>query len=281
MAGLPRWKGWLAAVAALFTLGIPTAPGAQEPFVVGVAPHTSARVIVQMYQPLRRYLESALRQPVEIVTATDFTEFARAGMKQSYDLAITTAHQARLLEKDAHYLPLFTYRAEFRAVVIVAAQGPIRSPADLEGRGVLGLSATSLVTLWGEKWLRDRRLSSVPVRYVSASDSVAHLVLAGEAAAGFTSRSNFDMLAPAVRSQLRVLASSPPIPGRVYLLGARQAPRQAAIDEALWSFAASPEGRRYFETHKLGGYRRLRPGELPSMEHFADEVRRELKKARP
>ena len=30
---------------------------AQEGFVIGVAPHTSARVIMEMYQPLRLYLE--------------------------------------------------------------------------------------------------------------------------------------------------------------------------------------------------------------------------------
>ena len=35
--------------------------------------------------------------PVEIVTAPDFTEFARRAMAQDYDIAITTGHQARLL----------------------------------------------------------------------------------------------------------------------------------------------------------------------------------------
>lgn len=47
-----------------------------DSFVIGVAPHTSARVILEMYQPLRQYLEKALGKPVEIVTAQDFDTFA-------------------------------------------------------------------------------------------------------------------------------------------------------------------------------------------------------------
>lgn len=91
-------------------------------FRIGVAPHSSARVIIEMYQPLRQYLEQILQRPVEIVTAPDFTEFARRGMAQGYDIAITTGHQARLLQTDALYLPLLTYQADFKAVALVAAE---------------------------------------------------------------------------------------------------------------------------------------------------------------
>jgi phosphonate transport system substrate-binding protein len=82
---------------------------AQESFILGVAPHTSARVILEMYQPLRLHLEKSLGNPVEVVTAPDFNEFARRALAQEYDLAITTGHQARLLQTDANYLPLLTY----------------------------------------------------------------------------------------------------------------------------------------------------------------------------
>lgn len=89
------------------------------PFRIGVAPHSSARVILEMYQPLRLYLEQALGSPVEIVTAPDFTEFARRAVAQQYDIAITTGHQARLLQSDAAYRPLLTYQSDFKAVALV------------------------------------------------------------------------------------------------------------------------------------------------------------------
>ena len=250
--------------------------GAREAFTIGVAPHTSARVILQMYQPLRLHLEKALNRQVEVVTAPDFTEFARRGLHQDYDLAITTSHQARLLQTDAGYLPLLTYKADFKAVTMVAAKGPIKNPKDLNGKKVLGLSPSSQVTMWGERWLKANRIVTPPVTYVSASDSVAQLVVAGDAAAGFTSLTNFQKLAPEVRKQLRILAESPSMPGRVYVLNGRRSAQGKTINSALRSFAASPEGKRFFEANSLQGYRTLKPKELASMDEYAREVRRHL-----
>jgi phosphonate transport system substrate-binding protein len=249
---------------------------AQDTFIIGVAPHTSARVILQMYQPLRMYLEKSLAQPVEVRTAPDFNEFARRALQQEYDLAITTGHQARLLQTDAKYLPLLTYKAGFKTVAIVAAKGPINQVKDLKGKNVLGLSAASLVTLWGQHWLARNGLGDIPVRYVSASDSVAQLVISGEAAAGFISSANFDVLTPEVRSRLRIIAESPLLAGRVYVLNNRWAKKKKTIDEALWEFAKTPEARQYFETKKLDGYRKLKPKELEAMDPYAAEVRKIL-----
>ena len=245
-------------------------------FIIGVAPHTSARVILEMYQPLRLYMEKALDMPVEIVTAPDFDTFARHGLANQYDLAITTGHQARLLQVDAKYIPLLTYKADFKAVALVASDSPVRKPADLKGKPVLGLSPASLVTLWGLHWLKENKIDTSTVKFVSASDSVAQLILAGEAAAGFTSRANYQKLTPAVRSQLRILAESKPMAGRVYVLNKRNAAMQKKITAALWAFAATPEAKTYFTTNKLEGYRMLRASELKEMTPYANEVRKVL-----
>ena len=249
--------------------------GAAEPapFVLGIAPHTSARVILEMYQPLRRHLEAALKQPVEVQTAPDFTEFAKRALNQEYDLAITTGHQARLYQTDAGYLPLLTYQADFKAVALVPKDSKIRSAADLKGTTVLGLSPTSLVTLWGLHWLKMQKVSEVNVRYVSAADSVSRQVLSGEASAAFTSVANFQKLPVDQREQLRILAESESMAGRVYMLNKRWTSRLNTIDKALWSFAGSPEGKQYFEQNKLDGYRKLRSRELEGMDPYAVETR--------
>ncbi|MDE2442396.1 MAG: phosphate/phosphite/phosphonate ABC transporter substrate-binding protein, partial [Betaproteobacteria bacterium] len=215
----------------------------QRPFVLGIAPHTSARVILEMYQPLRRQLEATLRQPVEVQTAPDFTEFARRALNQEYDIAVTTGHQARLLQLDAGYLPLVTYSADFKAVALVDKNGPIRNAADLQGRNVLGLSPSSLVTLWGLQWMKRQNLSDVSVRYVSAADSVSRQVLAGEAAAAFTSLANFQKLPADQQIRMRILAQSEPMVGRVYVLNKRWGRERKGVDKALSAFAASEEGK--------------------------------------
>jgi phosphonate transport system substrate-binding protein len=266
------------------TLGLAaTAPApapAAAPFRIGVAPHSSARVIIEMYQPLRQHLEQALHRPVEIVTAPDFTEFARRGMAQAYDIAITTGHQARLLQTDAGHLPLLTYKADFKAVALVPGQSRYREPKELAGGTVIGLSGSSLVTLWGQQWLHRNAVGEVTMRYVSASDSVGQLLVKGEATAGFMSLANFQNLPPPVRDQLRVLAESLPMAGRVYLLNARHRKEQEAISAALWAFADTPDAKQYFARYKLGGYRALEPRELVAMEPYANDVRLALKQGK-
>ena len=247
-----------------------------QTFKVGVAPHTSSRLILEQYQPLRQQLEKALGHEVEVMTAPDFTEFTRRALKQDYDLVITTGHQARLFQADGHYLPLVTYQADFKSLVIVAKNGSVLKPKDLEHTTVIGLSGSSLVTLWGQHWLKRTECRQVTVRYVSAADSVAQLLLTGEGSAGFVSLTNFQKLTPTVQAGLRILAESPPMLGRVYLLNSHQGTLQPRIEKALWSFSKTPEGQLYFKKNQLGGYRKLRGGELASMEPYAEEVRKNL-----
>jgi phosphonate transport system substrate-binding protein len=247
-----------------------------DSLVIGVAPHTSARVILEMYQPLRAYLEKTLNMKVEVVTAPDFTEFARRALAGGYDIAVTTGHQARLLQTDAGYIPLLTYTAGFKSVIFIKKDGPIRSADDLKGKSALGLSASSLVTIWGQHWLKDN-VGEIPVRYVSASDSVAQLVVAGDAAAGLASLANFQKLSPDIQNQLRILVESPDMAGRVYMLNSRNAAREKEIDSALWSFTETAEGKRYFEANKLEGYRKLGPHELEAMDKYTAEVRQTLR----
>lgn len=256
------------------------APKGAVTFRVGIAPHSSARVILQMYQPLRTYLEKALGQPVEIATAADFTEFARRGMKQEYDLAITTGHQARLFETDAGYLPLLTYKADFKAVILVDAASPYRDPKDLGNSTVIGLSPSSLVTIWGQHWVYRNSVPNVQIRYVSASDSAVQLVLNGEGSAGMASLANYQNLRPEVRERLRILDESLPMTGRVYVLARRHAALKERLLGELRAFAETPEAQQYFAKHQLDGYRSLEPRELVAMDPYANEVRRLLKGAR-
>lgn len=244
---------------------------------IGIAPHTSARVIVEQYQPVRRAVEQALGRPVEIVTAPDFTAFARRALDQDYDVAVTTGHQAQLLRKDAGYLPLLTYKADFRAVVVTAAKGPYRTAESLAGTTVLGLSPSSLVTLWGQRWLADRTTPDIQIRYVSAADSVAQLILAGDASAGFMSLANLAKLSPEVQAQLATIAESPPMAGRAYMLNGKRAALLEPLRKALLAFGATNEGKTYFDSNQLGGYRPVTDAELEAMEPMAEEVRRVLK----
>ena len=171
---------------------------------------------------------------------------------------------------------MLTYQADFKALMVVAADSAYRQPADLAGTTVMGLSPSSLVTLWGTHWLHRNDVRNVQLRYVSASDSAVHQVLSREASAATVSLANFQNLKPEMRERLRVLAESLPLVGRVYLLAPRLARRRAEILDALWAFAATAEARAYFERYRLGGYRAIGDRELLEMAPYANEVRQAL-----
>ena len=59
----------------------------------------------------------------------------------------------------------------------MAKESPTRSPKDLADKNALGSSPSSLVTLWGGHRLAGNNLGGIPIRYVSASDSVAQAVV--------------------------------------------------------------------------------------------------------
>lgn len=263
--------------ALLAALALPGTSPAGDALRIGVAPHSSARIVIAQYQPVREALQGALGTPAEVVTARDFTDFAKRALALDYDIAVTTAHQAALLRNDAGFVPLVTYRADFEALAVAAGDSGVRSAGDLQNQPVLGLNAASLVTLWGSDWLHGQRVKPRSFGYITASDSVAELVLRHEAAAGFMSLANFQKLSPEERARLRVIARSGPMPGRVYLLSPRLAGREEAIRAALSDFARSEAGQHYFAENQLGGYRPVGRAELDAMRGYADKVRRQLR----
>ena len=141
---------------------------------------------------------------------------------------------------------------------------------------MLGLNPSSLVTLWGQHWLKNNGVEA-QVRYVSAADSVAQLILAGDASAGFMSLANLQKLAPDVQARLKTIAQSQAMAGRVYLLNQRQDAHWQTVHDALVAFGKTEDGKTYFDANTLGGYRDVSDEELAAMEPLADEVRQVLK----
>ena len=261
----------------LCCLGPPPAATAAETFHLGVAPHSSVRIVIAQYQPLRAALQGALEIPVEVSTARDFTAFMRRALAFDYDIVITTAHQAAVLRDDAGFIPLLTYRADFEAVAVSAFDSGIVNVRELNARPVLGLNPASLVTLWGIDLLEKNQVRAKSLAYITASDSVAELVLRGEAAAGFMSLANYQKLAHEMRARLRIVARSGPLPGRVYLLSPKCAAHEKTVRATLASFAGGDAGQRYFAENQLGGYRPIKRAELDAMRNYADAVRRQLR----
>ncbi len=246
-------------------------------FVIGVVPVNSARALFASYQPLRLFLQKHLQRDVRIVTAPNFEEFMRRALKGSYDLAITAGHQARALQTDAGFLPLVAYQADFRVVWVKAANNPaVMRLEDLNGRKVLSLGISSLAWLWGRQDLVERGVVPATVGFVSASDSVAEIILAGGASAAVLTQVGVDQLNVNVSRQLQVFERSPSFVGRVYMLNPRFVDEYSSLRQALDAFALTDAAQEYFQRSKLLGYRDVQPADLEAMEPYAHALREQL-----
>jgi len=107
---------------------------ATSSFILGIVPEHSARVLTERYEPLRAYLEKALKQPVRIESAPDFRRFQERSVRGDFDLTVTSAHFARLAQQDAGGQPLAQFAPDHDALLIYAADRPLSSFNDLKGK---------------------------------------------------------------------------------------------------------------------------------------------------
>lgn len=141
-----------------------------EPLDIGVIPYMSARVLVNSYETMRHYLENVLGRPVHIYTANGFKQFFLNSQKGDYDLVISAAHFARILQKENKFIPLVRYSKGGRGLVMVSRKGNLKTSQDLKGKIIalpdqLSLASIVCMTYLHETGLKagaDFKLLSVP-----------------------------------------------------------------------------------------------------------------------
>lgn len=264
----------LAAVAAF-------ANAADAPLRFGVFPNLSARAIVLLYQPMQAYLEKALGQPVVIYSAPDFKSFVERTYNRDYDLVVIAPHLARLIQSDAGFLPLFSYTDELNALVVVAKSSPIQSLEDLRGKTVAMPDRLAVIPVLGLRLLRNQGLqpdTDFKSMHSASHSNAALAVQRGDAQGAIVGSSPFAQFPEGLRDSLRVLAKSESIPNQFLLASPTLPTRQTeALRKALNAFAASPEGRQFFEHNGFGGLKPASDAELRKMEPYARDAQAILK----
>lgn len=272
-------KSWLSSLIAL-TLVCCQLAIAEDTIMIGVAPHSSSRVILEAHATLRSFLENHFHRPVQISTAPTFTEFTRRSLQGKYDLLITSPHLALLAAESAHYQPLLTYHEGLETLLLSKTNTcPSAPPVS-----VLGLDPISFVTLTGLKELADRGLTTktgLSIEYASASDSTALAVSQGKADIAIVSKPNYNKLPESTRQQLQICWTSTPKPSRIYLVKPNAQISLEQWQAALKAFIQSPEGEAHLKSNKFTAFREVNETELKSVQDLADMARQILNESTP
>lgn len=277
------WAGRLLLAGIWLMVMAGTAFAAEKPdtLVMGLHPNISARTILELYQPLRAFLEKELGQSVELYTAPDFTVYVGRTLANEYHVAVTAPHLARLAQLKANYIPLLHYSTQLRGVIVTAKNGPIKSVQDLRGKTVGLPDRLAIISIMGLEFLRDNGLNpDVDLKLFAARshNNAAIAVDRGEADAAIIGSVPFQQLPPDLRDRLRVVASTVEIPSQFIIASSNLAAGKITrIKNALLKYAETPEGKAFMKANGFGGLRPATEPVLKSLDRYASEVSKMLK----
>lgn len=271
-------RGWL--LACLLALWPLLGAAQATPLIVGVLPTLSPRVLLNNYQPFRAYLEQTLKRPVELVTATDFAAFHKSTMAGDYDIVVTAAHLGRLAQTEGGYIPLATFKAENRAMLVTSRAAPFKSIRDLRGHAVAALDRFALITSQALFWLETQGLregTDFRLLQTSSHNSAAYSVLSGESMLAIISPAGWGQMPANIRDDLQVFANLPAIPGLMLLANPRLAREVPRLKSALLAFSPDlPEGKQFFAATRYQGIREITPEEMKSLDPYTRYLQQHL-----
>lgn len=253
----------------------------QSPLIFGVFPNLTPKVLVETYRPLADFLQDRLQRRVEIYSAPDFRTFAANTARGDYDLLLTAPHLAWLARQDAGYRPLLKYAEPVHGVLVVRADSPIQSPAQLRGRLIAVADSLAVVVMAMQAQLRAVGLapgSAIQMENAQSHNNAAMRVFSGGVEAAILGAQPYRRLPAEVQSGLRILAETPPLSSQMFLTHPRLREQEAlAVRQMLLVYAATSEGRAFMERGGFGGFAELDGRELLAFKTYALEVRAKLK----
>jgi len=268
------------------TPAVDTDPHPRGSIEIAIAPFLPTRTLVSNYQPLRAYLEKALREPVTIVTAPDYPTYFERIARREYPVIVTVAHSAWLAQADSGYVPMLRPAELTQPTLVVARQGRHQRVADLRGATIALPDPLAVVSAQALGMLRQHGFDpgrDVTLRHFPTHSAAVNHVLSGEVAAAIVSDRALQQMPAESQDGVRILTSWKPgaAPGVVYLANpALSRERIEQLTGALLSFATqTKEGIALMRQWGYGGLVRTSAEELAPLAPYGRWLRTEIPRA--
>jgi phosphonate transport system substrate-binding protein len=251
-------------------------PSGEAPLRVGLVPYLSTRMMIALYEPLRAHLQQALRRPVQLYTARDFTALALNARAGEYDIALLPAHLARIAVADwgQRFVARFALASEVQLATLPSAALDV--PDGLRGKRIAAIDPLSLTTLVLQHWLDERGLTvgrDVEIVYTQSITSGLLALERGETIALVGAIGQFRDIVDGGAARIKVLASLATIPTPAFVAHPRLAAGEVAqIRRALLEFTPASAGAGISASPFVAGGIE----DFASVERYAVQARRLL-----
>lgn len=255
-------------------LVLPVHAGSQgtRELVFGIYPYLSPSQIVEQFTPLNDYLAAALGRPVTLRSAPDFARFVERTRAGEYDLIFTAPHMGRLAEKRDGYLPLAQTGNPFVFVALVKKDSRVTSLAQMDNRAMaIGARLSMTYQVMNRALGKNGLELGKSVRFVDTAgfSNIIDAISRGEADAGAAPTILLDNAPAEQRALLKEIYRSESLPS-FFILGHPRIGKEThkRLQAALFEFAGTATGRRYFNRTLQLDFRPLDAVTLKRMDSF-------------
>lgn len=253
----------------------------EKPLEIGVVPYLSARVLIGSYEPLRLYLEQMLGRPVKIYSASGFKQFYLNAKGGDYDVVISAAHIARILQKSSKFTPLARYSTNNHSLVMTALNSKLHTLHDLQGQVLAVPDQLSLATIVCMNYLRENGLQAGTDFHLLEAPSFASAILLvqkAEASAAVTTDAVLSQMPREMRESVRPIVDAGEFSNLVFLAHPRLGKNITnLLSKTLLKFGNDIHaGKQFFNSTGFGGIVAVTAKDMQNLDRYITETNRLL-----
>ena len=259
----------------LCLLGLAWPLQAAETLKLGIFPYLSAAQLIEQHKPLADYLSQRLGQPVAISSASDFPGFLRRTREGRYDLVLTAPHMGALAILRDGYQPLATTDNKLHAVIASNRNSDWKNLQQLQNARILLPPKKAIISLLALDTLAAAGLDPrrLDIRFTHSHNNALQSVVKRRSDASAFSSPTYQRYLDQGGNELRVLATSPDIPGNFLVANIDLEPGLVRrLRQALLDFGKTPEGQRYFRRTRQLGFRPIVDADLKRLRPFIKRI---------
>ncbi len=238
-----RLFGALVGTVAALALGTEAIARPTE-FSFGVVPQFGPEIIFESWGPVLQQVGARAGVKLRLETYRSIPEFERSLRRGGPDLAYVNPYHALLANQTQGYAPFLRDDSRpLKGILVVRADSKAQGVRDLEGQEIAFAAPNAFAaSLYMRALLSERERIRFQPRYVSTHGNAYRHVILGKAAAGGGIEQTLEFEPTEVRSELRVLYTTPPTLSHPIAAHPRIPAEQVArIALAFQALASQPE----------------------------------------
>lgn len=232
--------GWQAARA------VEPGESATTTYSISIAPQFEQRKLYATWKPIVDELERRTGLRFNLITTLAIRDFHNAYAKGEFDFVYVDPYNIVHFHESQGYIPLVADKLPLRGIIVVRKVGPIKTPADLDGKTVAFPSPNAPgASLLVRSSLEQVYHVQVSPLYVKTHSSVYLHVAKGLAAAGGGVEKTLQEQDELLRAQLRVIYTTRSCPSHPIAAHPRVSPEvRDKVRKALLALGETAEGKK-------------------------------------